>query len=61
MVAQSPTANPATVQGQLVMLAGFAVGLAVVSTLAGSVGAFLLSASHEQSDRDRRDRPGRAA
>jgi voltage-gated potassium channel len=41
-----PTSRP----GQLVMLAGFAAGLVVVATLAGSLGAFLLEGRAERTD-----------
>jgi hypothetical protein len=39
---------PATRPGQLVMLAGFAVGLVLVASLAGSLGAFLLDGRRER-------------
>lgn len=34
--------------GQLVMLAGFAIGLILIATLAGSLGAFLLEGRGER-------------
>ena len=40
---------PATWPGRLVMLAGFAAGLVLIATLAGSLGAFLLEGRHERA------------
>jgi voltage-gated potassium channel len=47
---------PQTAFGRIVMLAGFAVGLVLVATLAGTVGAFLLEDHRERMapDADRR-------
>ncbi|MDP8971274.1 MAG: hypothetical protein M3N52_12430 [Actinomycetota bacterium] len=40
---------PATWPGRFVMLAGFATGLVLIATLAGSLGAFLLEGRHERA------------
>lgn len=41
---------PSTALGRLVMLAGFAVGLVLVATLAGTVGAYLLEERRERAE-----------
>ena len=41
---------PESALGRLVMLAGFAVGLVLVATLAGTVGAYLLEERRERAD-----------
>jgi voltage-gated potassium channel len=41
---------PVTVAGRLVMLAAFAVGLVLVATLAGTVGAYLLEERRERNE-----------
>ena len=41
---------PATPVGRLLMLAGFAVGLVLVATLAGTVGAYLLEERRERAE-----------
>jgi len=48
VIGMSPTVNPTTELGQLVMVAGFVVGLVLVTTLAGTLGAFLLQACAER-------------
>jgi voltage-gated potassium channel len=48
-----PTSRP----GQLVMLAGFATGLILVATLAGSLGAFLLEGRIEREQPDQPQTP----
>ncbi|MDP8968814.1 MAG: hypothetical protein M3N04_09460 [Actinomycetota bacterium] len=48
---------PETVAAQLAMLAGFAVGLVLVATLAGTVGAYLLEERRERSEREERGQP----
>ncbi len=48
---------PTTIGGRLAMLAGFAFGLVVVASLAGTVGAFLVE---ERRERAERERPGPA-
>lgn len=40
---------PATAFGRLVMLAAFVVGLVLIATLAGTVGAYLLEDRHERA------------
>lgn len=48
VIGQSPSVTPVTLWGQLTMLAAFAVGLTVIATLAGSVGAYLLQPAGER-------------
>ena len=48
VIGMSPTVNPTTALGQLVMVAGFVVGLVLVTTLAGTLGAFLFQARGER-------------
>ena len=43
---------PVSALGRLLMLAGFAVGLVLVASLAGTVGAYLLEERQEQAERD---------
>jgi len=43
---------PVSALGRLVMLAGFAVGLVLVATLAGTVGAYLLEERRERAERE---------
>lgn len=50
---------PETAAAHLTMLAGFAVGLVLVATLAGTVGAYLLEERRERSEQEERGRaPG---
>lgn len=46
---------PLTVGGRLVMLAAFAVGLVLVASLAGTVGAYLLEGRRERERADERE------
>lgn len=45
--------SPATTAGRLVMLGAFAVGLVLVATLAGTVGAYLLEERRERMESER--------
>jgi len=47
--------TPTTTGARLVMLAGFAFGLVVVASLAGSIGAFLVDDRRERADAEERD------
>lgn len=46
--------TPETAVGRLIMLAGFAVGLVLVASLAGTVGAYLLEERREREEAERR-------
>lgn len=56
VVALQGDPTPSTTGARLVMLAGFAFGLVVVATLAGSIGAFLVDDRRERADAE--DRTG---
>ncbi len=52
VVAMQGDPVPETAPGRLVMLLGFGVGLVLVATLAGTVGAYLLEERRERAERD---------
>ena len=57
VVALQGDPTPTTTGARIVMLAGFAFGLVVVASLAGSIGAFLVDDRRERADaEDRTDR-----
>jgi voltage-gated potassium channel len=55
VIAMQADPVPATWIGRLVMLAAFAVGLVLVATLAGTVGAYLLEERQERAQAERPD------
>lgn len=58
VVALQGDPTPTTTGARLVMLAGFAFGLVVVASLAGSIGAFLVDDRRERADaEDRKSAP----
>ena len=57
VVALQGDPTPTTTGARLAMLAGFAFGLAVVATLAGSIGAFLVDDRRERADAEERAEP----
>ncbi|HWC27454.1 MAG TPA: ion transporter [Solirubrobacteraceae bacterium] len=57
VVALQGDPTPTTTGGRLVMLAGFAFGLVVVASLAGSIGAFLVDDRRERADAEQRAEP----
>lgn len=57
VVALQGDPTPTTTGARLVMLAGFAFGLVVVATLAGSIGAFLVDDRRERADAEERTGP----
>lgn len=57
VVALQGDPTPTTTGARLVMLAGFAFGLVVVATLAGSIGAFLVDDRRERADAEERGTP----
>ena len=54
VVALQGDPTPTTAGARLVMLAGFAFGLVVVASLAGSIGAFLVDDRRERADAEER-------
>ncbi len=54
VVALQGDPTPTTTGARLVMLAGFAFGLVVVASLAGSIGAFLVDDRRERADAEER-------
>jgi voltage-gated potassium channel len=46
---------PTSTGGRLVMLAGFAFGLVLIASLAGTLGAFLIEGGHERRSRQERE------
>lgn len=52
VIATQSDPAPETVAARLTMLAGFAVGLVLVATLAGTVGAYLLEERRERSEKE---------
>lgn len=55
VVAMQGDPTPTTTGARLVMLAGFAFGLVVVASLAGSIGAFLVDDRRERADAEERE------
>jgi len=49
VLGMSPTVNPTTTAGQLVMVVGFVAGLVLITTLAGALGSYLLEARAEST------------
>ena len=57
VVALQGDPTPTTTGARLAMLGGFAFGLVVVATLAGSIGAFLVDDRRERADAEERAKP----
>lgn len=57
VVALQGDPTPTTTGARLAMLVGFAFGLVVVATLAGSIGAFLVDDRRERADAEERAEP----